>query len=147
MKIKTILLLLATLVTYSSYTYAENKTPHGTLTVNVLGLPSSQGTVRFGLYHSKESYNARKGALRVADLIVSNKQCIWTITDLPYGEYAVMLYHDENDNHKIDKNFLGIPKEGFGFSNDAEPGFGAPYYSESKFNFNQAQQSIEINLQ
>lgn len=45
---------------------------------------------------------------------------------LPPGNYAVAAIHDENSNHKLDRNFLGIPKEGFGFANNPHVLFSAP---------------------
>jgi uncharacterized protein (DUF2141 family) len=52
--------------------------------------------------------------------------------DLAAGEYAVMLFHDENGNQKMDSNLLGIPTEGYGFSNEAKGRFGPPKFSEMK---------------
>lgn len=48
--------------------------------------------------------------------------------DLPAGDYGVVAIHDENKNHKLDRNFLGIPKEGFGFANNPHIGLSAPAY-------------------
>ena len=45
---------------------------------------------------------------------------------LPPGNYGVAAIHDENSNHKLDRNFLGIPKEGFGFANNPHVGLSAP---------------------
>jgi uncharacterized protein (DUF2141 family) len=47
---------------------------------------------------------------------------------LPPGEYGVVAIHDENKNHKLDRNFIGIPKEGFGFANNPHVGLSAPSY-------------------
>lgn len=52
--------------------------------------------------------------------------------DLESGEYAVMLYHDENGNGELDKNLLGLPLEGFGFSNAAKASFGPPKFGDMK---------------
>lgn len=49
------------------------------------------------------------------------------------GVYAISMMHDENENNKMDKNYLGIPKEGYGFSNNPSARFGAPTFGESKF--------------
>lgn len=46
--------------------------------------------------------------------------------DLAPGRYAIAVLHDENSNHKLDRNFLTIPKEGFGFSNNPKVGLSAP---------------------
>jgi uncharacterized protein (DUF2141 family) len=51
--------------------------------------------------------------------------------DLPPGDYGVAAIHDENSNHKLDRNFLGIPKEGFGFANNPHVGLSAPGFREA----------------
>lgn len=56
-----------------------------------------------------------------------------TVTGVPAGRYAVQAYHDENDNHDVDRAFLGIPKEGIGFSNDAPASFGPPSWDKARF--------------
>ena len=55
------------------------------------------------------------------------------IAGIPPGTYAAQAYADENDNHKIDRNFLGIPTEGIGFSNDARMRFGPPSFADAAF--------------
>ena len=67
--------------------------------------------------------NATKGDLKIV------------IHDLPAGEYAIASYHDENGNGKLDTNALGLPEEGYGFSNDARGMFGPPKFSEAVFEF------------
>ena len=51
--------------------------------------------------------------------------------DLPPADYGVAAIHDENSNHKLDRNFLGIPKEGFGFANNPHVGLSAPGLREA----------------
>ena len=53
------------------------------------------------------------------------------VRNVPPGTYAVQAFHDENRNLDIDRNFLGLPKEGIGFSNDAPMRFGPPRYSDA----------------
>jgi uncharacterized protein (DUF2141 family) len=52
--------------------------------------------------------------------------------DLPAGDYGVAAIHDENSNHKLDRNFIGIPKEGFGFANNPRVTLSAPAFDEAK---------------
>jgi len=54
---------------------------------------------------------------------------------VPAGDYAVTLFHDENKNGKFDKNFIGYPLEGYGFSNNVAPQFKAPSFDETKFHY------------
>jgi uncharacterized protein (DUF2141 family) len=51
--------------------------------------------------------------------------------DLPPGEYAAAVFHDENSSGAFDTNFLGLPEEGYGFSNGTRAGFGPPSFDEA----------------
>lgn len=51
----------------------------------------------------------------------------------PAGRYALTIFHDENSNGKFDMNFVGYPKEGYGFSNNARAQFSAPTFAETSF--------------
>jgi uncharacterized protein (DUF2141 family) len=55
------------------------------------------------------------------------------VFNVPAGTYALFIFHDANSNNKIDKNFIGIPKEGYGASKNKLPFAGAPTYDENKF--------------
>jgi len=75
--------------------------------------------------------------------------CLWVIESLPYGEYAVMLYHDENGNDKLDKNIVGVPKEPYGFSNNARARLGLPLYEQYeqvKFLFEAEAATLDIRV-
>ena len=67
------------------------------------------------------------------------------ISDLPKGEYAISLYHDENSDNECNRNFLGIPKEGYGFSNNVKPKFSAPTFEDCKFSLS-SDRTIDIKL-
>lgn len=56
-----------------------------------------------------------------------------TVKDVPAGTWAVLSYQDENDNGKLDRNVVGIPKENYGFSRDARGSFGPPSFEEAAF--------------
>jgi len=69
------------------------------------------------------------------------------IADLPAGEYALVVYHDENGNGRLDRNFIGIPSEPLGFSNRYRP-HGPPTYSRAAFNLQTDEtKSIDVALQ
>lgn len=70
-------------------------------------------------HHSEAA--ARPGTVRVV------------VPNVPTGTYAVQAFHDENNNEKTDQNFLGIPKEGVGFSRDARISFGPPKWRDAQF--------------
>ena len=103
------------------------------LVVNINGMKNSNGKVNFALYNSASSFNDPSQTYRE---IFSNAQInsmTITIDSLPPGDYAFGIFHDENQNNQIDKNWMGIPTEGFAFSNNAMGSFGPPSYTQSKF--------------
>ena len=119
----------------------------GNLIVNISGFPSSDGFAMVALNNSEESYKGGENeaiAKTKAKVVDQKAQVIFA--NLPYGSYGVSLYHDENTNGKMDKNVMGIPKEAYGFSNNAKGFFGKPDYKDVKFELNSAEMQIVINL-
>ena len=66
--------------------------------------------------------------------------------DVPPGVWAVQAYLDENDNEKVDQNFLGLPTEGIGFSNDAPIRLGPPSYGDAAFQLGAGGGRIRLSL-
>lgn len=64
---------------------------------------------------------------------ITEIKCFISFSNIPDGKYAIRYYHDENLNEKLDQNIIGIPKEGFGFSNDAMGLFGPKDFEEWLF--------------
>ena len=67
------------------------------------------------------------------------------VRGLPAGEYAAQVFHDENDNHEVDRSVLGIPREGIGFSNDAPIKLSAPKFRDAAF-LVEGPKTIDITL-
>ncbi|MFQ5582459.1 MAG: DUF2141 domain-containing protein [Mariprofundaceae bacterium] len=111
--------------------YAADMT--GALRIEVTGLKSSKGAVAFALYDSASRYKKHTDPLRSASRPINNRSCVWQTGELPYGEYAVMLYHDENGNGRLDSGLFHIPVEPYGLSNNARSSFGPASYEDTKF--------------
>jgi uncharacterized protein (DUF2141 family) len=77
---------------------------------------------------------------------VQNTQARCDFEDIPPGTYALVVIHDENMNGKLDTNLLGIPTEGYGFSNDAKALLGAPSFSPAGFQYNGETLDLTISL-
>lgn len=119
----------------------------GVLTVVVEGCKTDEGTVEIALVDSEESYRgARARATRSATVGVSKGRAEWRFEGLPFGEYAIQVFHDENGNGRLDSNFLGIPKEPYGFSNNARGRLGPPRYDRIKFEFRAGRQEVVIRV-
>jgi uncharacterized protein (DUF2141 family) len=68
------------------------------------------------------------------------------VFQLPAGKYAIAVIHDENGNHKLDRNFLGIPKEGFGFANNPRVMLSAPPFQAASTQVSCPETQLEIRL-
>lgn len=116
------------------------------LTVKIYGVKNSNGKILIALYNSESSFMKESKAIQSAKVEVVEKKSQATFKSLKAGYYAISLFHDENDNEELDTNFLGIPKEDYGFSNNARGTFGPPTYSESKFYYNGKSKTITIQV-
>jgi uncharacterized protein (DUF2141 family) len=123
-----------------------NKQKTGNLTIIVSALQNNKGNVRIGLFNSKESYSEKEQLFKGAKIKVENKKVKWHVNNIPFGEYAIKAFHDEDSNDKIDTNFFGIPTESYGFSNNAKALFGPPSFDKAKFTFNKQDMQIEIKF-
>jgi len=99
------------------------------LTVNVSDIQVIKGSILFMVC---DKNNFMKGNIRSGMAVVNGNKASTEISDLPAGEYAVMLFHDENGNYQIDMNESGIPTEGVGFSGVTLL-VGIPTFDECKF--------------
>jgi uncharacterized protein (DUF2141 family) len=102
--------------------------------VTITGLHSDKGKLYLSIYNSEKGYpKDPAAAYRLTNAEIHSGKSTVLLAGIPPGTYAIACYHDENDNGKIDLNFLGIPKEGTGASNDAKGSFGPPKFRDAKF--------------
>ena len=103
----------------------------GTLIVRVQGLTSGEGNLRFVLFDSKKNF--LKHPVRAEVVEIGDQQGTWTIEELPYGTYAILVHHDINTSGTMESHWYGKPKEPTGTSNDAPAKFGPPKFKNAKF--------------
>ncbi len=128
------------------------------LRVTIRGIASSSGTLMVALYDSGDHFRtaiANAGKLGLATdrsrlvgismRAVAGAQSV-VFTDLKPGAYAVITFHDKNDNGKLDKNRWGAPTEGYGFSNDAEGFLSAPSFKDAAVTLGSNDANITITL-
>lgn len=118
----------------------------GKLIVTIVGFENDEGTCWFGLDNSKEVYESEDSVFIGKILPIKDQVATIEIDSLRYGEYAIRIFHDENSNEELDTNFLGIPSEDYGFSNNASAWFGPPRWEKAKFFFQQEELMIEISV-
>lgn len=120
-------LFITTLLSFYGFLSAQNSN----LVVTVSGLKNNTGLLTVELYNSEGKF-LKKAFKTVSSTIKSNTATV-TFIGIPKAEYTVMAYHDENNNKKLDKNFIGMPKEAVACSNNAKGFMGPPKYKDAKF--------------
>jgi uncharacterized protein (DUF2141 family) len=119
----------------------------GQITIQVEGIKSKTGKIALLLFNQSQGFPGEvKQSLRQELKNAQKGELSFVLDQLPYGTYAISLIHDENENQKIDTNILGIPKEGYGFSNNARNLFRAPRFKEAAFALNTSEQTLRIKL-
>ena len=112
----------------------------GQITVKVSGLKNGDGVVRVALFNTAESYEKSKqsedkagGAFKKTTATISDQKATCSFDALPYGEYAIKMFHDENNSGKFLTGMFGIPKVEYGFSNNVLGKLGPAPYDKAKF--------------
>ena len=125
---------------------AINSAAHATdLTLTIGNIRDDNGHVLVALYQGQEAYKSNETDLH--QMVKAAKgEAQMVFENLSPGEYAIKMFHDENDNQKLDFNVLGIPKESYGFSNNVGR-FGEPEFNEARFVIDEENLSIQIDLQ
>jgi uncharacterized protein (DUF2141 family) len=124
--------------------YFEKK---GELILQISNIDTAEGTLRAAVYNGEQHFlktgNAFIGA---AKPVKSKKDLQITISEIPFGKCAVAVYHDINNNEKLDKNYLGIPTEPYAFSNNPKVKWRSPTFSETQIEFNSQEQALHLEL-
>jgi len=126
MKILVILLLVITITPFAA---AQD------LTISIEGIKPGQGGKLFvGVYDAEGTFAKVGEEVKGAYIEISDQKAATVeIKDLPTGTYSVSVFHDKNRNDKLDTGWLGIPKEGYGFSNNIYGRFSIPSFKETNF--------------
>lgn len=117
------------------------------LIVHVSQLRNNKGHVLLSIFNSRQGFPSDPGkAFGKLKMAITNKKASFLIPSLPSGTYAIAILHDENDDLKMNTNWIGLPLEGYGFSNNVMGSFGPPSYSRASILYKSGQlQSININ--
>lgn len=126
-----VILTFVFILTSFFLSHAQEKETH-TITVTISGMKSDKGDVFVALYNSEKDFlkkNFKGNIVKVTD-----KKATVVFENIENGIYAISVFHDENDNKKMDTRIFGIPKEPIGTSNDATGFMGPPKFKDAKFN-------------
>lgn len=113
--------------------------------LTVTDLRTQQGSLRIAIADSEAGWSDTEKAVAGTVRKAHGTEQKFHFPDLPPGSYAVMVMHDENDNGKLDSNFMGMPIEGYGFSNN--PGvMRKPTFEEARFDLGADGGAITVRL-
>jgi uncharacterized protein (DUF2141 family) len=118
--------------------------PKTLIQLEVTGIKSTIGFIQIAVFKSDTDFD-KDIFIKVIALPASSEVQV-SIPNLEVGKYAIAVYHDENKNQKLDKNFVGIPKEGYGFSNNAVGKLGPPKFSETSFSLDTNLKKLSIRM-
>jgi uncharacterized protein (DUF2141 family) len=122
--------------------------PGGTLTGQLTNLRGGRGACYLALFAGAEGFPRQTSqAVRTLRVPVSGAAASFRFENLPPGAYALAVYHDENGNGQLDKNFFGLPTERYGFSNNARSMmFFPPSFSAARFVVSGAGAALLVKL-
>lgn len=116
------------------------------LSVRVAGLAAPFGEVGCTLFDNAAGFPMDAAAARSQWQPASGPAIECRFDDLPTGTYAVSIGHDRNGNREVDTNFLGIPTEQWGVSNNARPLMRAPKFTEAQFSIDAGAAPMVIDI-
>lgn len=116
--------------------------------VKILDIRNSAGAVACALFESPEGFPAEflRHATNIMMTKVRDTQASCNFLDIPPGTYALAVIHDENMDGKLNTNWLGIPREGYGFSDDAKASMSAPSFESASFPYDGQNLDLTIRL-
>lgn len=117
------------------------------IVANIGGLRSDKGQVKCALFASAKDFpkNVDK-ALAQTQSSVENGRAVCEFRNVAPGRYAISVFHDENSNGKMDTNFIGMPREGVGASNNAIGHFGPPKFDAAAFSYSGGRLELAITM-
>lgn len=130
----------------SSIFSSDGAKKRGTLVVKFNGMSSNDGKVIIALCNNDANYTDNKSPFIGKSISIDKNTAIIEFEDLPFGEYAIKAFHDEDSNNDLNTNIIGIPIEDYGFSNNARGMFGPPSWEDAKFKLNDETKIVEIEI-
>jgi len=110
-------------------------------------IDTTQGSIRIAVYDSPQAFEQQGETVYGTVIAITGPEETVQIPQLSYGTYVIAVYHDVNNNGKLDKTLLGIPKEPYAFSNNPIVKWSPPTYMACSFEFQAEHLQLEIRLQ
>jgi uncharacterized protein (DUF2141 family) len=125
----------------------SHKSGNCSLVIHVTGFRNQKGVAGGTIFTSPDGWpEDNNKAYAHAAFPITGDHAVLSFEHLPPGRYGVAVLHDENSNHKLDRNLLRVPKEGFGFANNPHVGLSAPKWEDAAVNVTCPVTEINIRL-
>lgn len=117
----------------------------GQIHLAIEGIEPTEGDLYLAVYTQKD-FLEEAGIVKGIVLPIRQSAISCTLPPLPYGTYAIAVFHDLNGNGQLDRNALGVPTEPYGFSNDVRSKWRAPSFSEAAVQVKQPAQHLRLRV-
>lgn len=118
-----------------------------TAEIRIENLSRAEGAVFVAVFPDEASFKAERSSVYEEVIPVRSRNPIeLRLPDLPAGKYAIAAFHDQNNNGKLDKNWMGIPKEPYAFSNNVSSKWKAPTFEDIAVEINSTDQMFSLKL-
>ncbi|MBN2193994.1 MAG: DUF2141 domain-containing protein [Polyangiaceae bacterium] len=120
--------------------------PAGYIKVEVSGLKHNQNEAVCALYDRPEAFPSESDVRAGRHAPIADRRAVCRFEGVPAGRYAVAVFHDEDGDRRLSK-VLGVPREGYGFSNGAKAGsFGPPKFAAAAFEFDGKAKRVPVSI-
>jgi uncharacterized protein (DUF2141 family) len=142
-----ILIMLTTLQVHRGSALNLSTDGSGAIVVTIEGFRTASGYARVALFNREAGFpEEESAALRAVVLPIKDGRVQVRFDDVPFADYAVSMYHDENGDKKLNRNLFGVPKEGYGVSNNVRHAMRAPRFDEARFKIDSASHAVTIKV-
>jgi uncharacterized protein (DUF2141 family) len=119
----------------------------GTIVIELDTLENQTGSIQISLYDKEQGFpDEYEEAYLYKTIPITSELDKMILENIPFGTYALSILHDENDDFELDTNFLGIPSEGYGFSNNVKGMFGPPDFEDAVFELKEKEIILNIKM-
>lgn len=138
-----LIIFILLVISYSGFS------SEGKIHLLVENIKKVKGTLKYSLSNSSKEFGSKKAvesSFKRDSVKVTGKKMKIILDGIPHGNYAVSVFHDENDNDNLDLDLLDVPIEGFGHSNNPKTQKRAPSFNEAKFQLRSNEKLIKVIL-
>ena len=128
-------------------TFQANSLAQGTIALTIDNIATAKGSIMVAVYNSEDTFLSDDQTFTALSEPISQKgELTVRFKDLPYDTYTIAIFHDVNGNGELDTNLFGVPKEPYGFSNNAVSKWGPPKYEVARFDLEEAKLNMQVSV-